>query len=285
LMTTEQISPANVAPIGLFHRRELYELLLNKVGRENIQGSKKLIAISLGQLCFEDGSSAVADMVVGCDGIFSKVRQIIFPDRQLRESGVICSRGMVDYVNSSIANDIAYVFSGQQSRVVTYTTDRHTQQKYWFAARAARDKEEMLTKEAILHYFADYTQDVVNMIEKTPHDNIISSRLYELEPLSSWSRDNVTLLGDACCAALPSMAIGFSLGLENAFILAQCIASNYADVTCALHRYEYRCLIRSNTLMKITAQLNELVYNTGVTAEKVQPLYQAFFHEINQSPF
>ncbi len=278
----EDISPHAIAPMAGVHRKDILNLLLEQVAPADLQCGKKLRAMAGGGLQFEDGSSAVADVIIGADGIYSTVREHIFPGQTYTDSGVTCCRGIVDFRTGTIADAGLYVFSGDKSRIVTYTTNRESQQKYWFAASS---RNELTDKASVLAQFEAYHPDLLKMIEQTPDENIIASKLNELKPMPTWSKDNVTLVGDACCAALPTMAIGFSLGLENAFILAQCLATNYYKPARAFARYEARCLTRSNRLMTLTAAVNKMVYHSGIDPAALAALYKQFFVAINQSPF
>jgi salicylate hydroxylase len=49
--------------------------------------------------------------------------------------------------------------------------------------------------------------------------------LYDREPLSTWSGKRVTLLGDACHAMPPFQAQGAAMGIEDAIVLAKCLAA------------------------------------------------------------
>ena len=288
----KDISPYGITPCGMFHRGNIYQRLLERLPAEQIQFNKKLTELeqkpSGTVINFADGSTVEADLVIGADGVFSKVRQLLFPEATIIDSGISCARGITNFTSTLNNDETAYVYAGKRSRIVTYTLDRASEQKYWLAANYEPKKPALDNPEVIVEQFSDYADELVNMINNTPADNVITSNLYELTPMQSWTKANTTLLGDACCAALPSLAIGFSLGLENAVVLAQCIASNCENAEQALQRYEMRCKERSNTLMNITAQLSELNYKTDMNseqdAEKIATLYQEFFTTIKQSP-
>ncbi|AQS39574.1 2-polyprenyl-6-methoxyphenol hydroxylase-like oxidoreductase [Shewanella psychrophila] len=261
------------APIGLFHRRELYQLLLDAYGEDNIQ---------TGQHCNVDnsvimmnGEPLIADVIVGADGLFSQVRQFVAPEVNIRQPGVYCCRGTVDFDTPEISDDECYVFAGMQSRIVTYTYDRDNHSKYWFAACPVAEGE-TLDKNSILDKFAHYSPFLLKMIKNTPESQILPSPLADVAPFSQWSRDNAVLLGDSCCAVLPTMGIGFSLGIENAYILAQSLAANFNHIPNALQRYQQRAQQRSHDLQNITHRLSQLTYTEAFNPTEVQALYQQF---------
>ena len=59
--------------------------------------------------------------------------------------------------------------------------------------------------------------------------------LYDLDPLPHWGTGAVTLLGDAAHAALPFQAQGAAMAIEDAAVLAACLAE--ADPETAFTRY------------------------------------------------
>jgi salicylate hydroxylase len=55
--------------------------------------------------------------------------------------------------------------------------------------------------------------------------------------LANWTRDRVTLLGDACHATLPMLASGAAMAIEDGYILARCL-DEIGNSEKALLRYE-----------------------------------------------
>lgn len=270
------------APIGLFHRSKLYQLLLDAYGEDNIR---------TGQHCTVDndviminGEPLIADVIVGADGLFSQVRQFIAPEVNIRQPGVYCCRGTVDFDTPEISDDECYVFAGIQSRIVTYTYDRNKKSKYWFAACPVEEGE-TLDKNSILDKFAYYSPFLLEMIKNTPESQILPSPLGDIAPFSEWSKDNAVLLGDSCCSVLPTMGIGFSLGIENAYILAQSLAANFNHIPDALKRYQQRAQQRSHELQNITHRLSQLTYTEAFNPVEVQSLYQQFITVNSRSVF
>ena len=282
-----QISMRNMgskvnADIGTFHRRDLYQLLLDAYGEENIVTDQHCTVEN--NTILLNGEPLEADVIVGADGVFSQVRKFVAPEISIREHGVYCCRGMVHYANPKISTQEINVFAGKQSRIVTYTYNRESNARYWFASCKV-EPGEALNKQKILDSFAYYSPDLLEMIEQTSEEQILRSPLVDVAPFDKWSRDNVVLLGDACCAVLPTMGIGFSLGIENAFILAQSLASNFFEIPRAFERYQHRAQKRTHELQNITHRLTELTYIKTFDPKKVEQLYQRFTQVYSHSPF
>src|SRR5690606_16320111 len=76
-------------------------------------------------------------------------------------------------------------------------------------------------------------------------DEVLKSALYVRDPLPSWSRGNITLLGDACHPMMPFMAQGAGMAIEDAVVLARQLAHTPDDPAAALKRYEAARLDRT----------------------------------------
>ncbi|ROR97920.1 2-polyprenyl-6-methoxyphenol hydroxylase-like FAD-dependent oxidoreductase [Sinobacterium caligoides] len=270
------------APLGLFHRADVHQLLLDCYGADNVISGRDCSVKD--DTILLNNEPLQADVIVGADGVFSQVRKFVAPQTSIRAPGVYSCRGVVDFACDEIANDQCYVFAGPKSRVVTYTYDRQRQSKFWFAA-CPLPQHEVLDKARILQEFSSYAPCLLEMIAQTPESQIVASPLVDTAPFESWSRDNAVLVGDACCAVLPTVGIGFSLGIENAFILAQCLASNFNDVDSALRRYQLRAQHRSHELQRITSRLSELSYHEIFDAQEVLEVFQQFATVKSRSPF
>ena len=64
--------------------------------------------------------------------------------------------------------------------------------------------------------------------------------LHDCAPLKRWGSGPVTLLGDAAHPMLPYLAQGAAMAIEDAAVLAQCLAQSRDDAPAALRRYEDR---------------------------------------------
>src|SRR2546427_369915 len=66
-------------------------------------------------------------------------------------------------------------------------------------------------------------RSVDRLIEATPAHAVQRVAVHDLEPLHTWSRANVLLIGDAAHAPLPTSGQGACQALEDAWHLARCI--------------------------------------------------------------
>jgi len=61
-------------------------------------------------------------------------------------------------------------------------------------------------------------------VARTPVDQVLVHRLYDRDPVGSWSRGAATLLGDAAHPMLPFIGQGAGAALEDAVVLGKALA-------------------------------------------------------------
>src|SRR5882672_4735871 len=77
------------APYLCMHRGDLHDALLSVVSPNSIFPGKKLQNIENHTLQFSDGSTATADVIVGADGVHSRVRELLLgPEKPLNKGRV-----------------------------------------------------------------------------------------------------------------------------------------------------------------------------------------------------
>lgn len=203
---------------------------------------------------FQDGMTVTADLVIGCDGIHSKVRGQFYHDRPVH-SGITAYRGVVpmgtlleewpvhcgdsgssdggtspSYNNVWVAKHrhlIAYpIAQNRLLNVVGYVTraddrraeadDGEAEGNTWLSAC---DRDEM---EIDFHGFDKAVQRIIGGLGSRVH----RWRVYEREPVSRWHfyGGRVVLLGDAAHAMLPYMGAGAGQAIEDAWVLGRAVA-------------------------------------------------------------
>jgi salicylate hydroxylase len=86
--------------------------------------------------------------------------------------------------------------------------------------------------------------------------------LYDRPPLTAWGRGAVTLLGDAAHPMLPYLAQGAAMAIEDAAVLAQCLALRRNNPAGALRAYEQERSARSTRAQR-AAHRNGAIYHLG----------------------
>jgi 2-polyprenyl-6-methoxyphenol hydroxylase-like FAD-dependent oxidoreductase len=171
---------------------------------------------------FTDGTEGSYQLVVGADGIYSKVRGMVFGDFEAK------------YINSSVWRypfarpaelETGHMFFGKKSKVglIPMTADT----MYMFVVTSEGEdnpfipQEELVPrlKAAIAEYPVKLVADVVEQI--TDSKSVIYSPLKTLMMPEPWYKNRVVMIGDAAHATIPQLGSGAALAIEDAVVLAE----------------------------------------------------------------
>lgn len=235
------------APQLTIHRADLLSVLAQALAADSMRFSKRLSSLTQDtegvDLRFEDGSTARHSVVIGADGIHSRVRAALFGPEQPRFTGVVSYRAVVptDRVRQvpEIEAFTKWWGPNPQSQIVTFPLSLG-QETFVFATTGQSDwTEESWTcpgdVEELRQVYRDYHPDARALLQAC--DSVMKSALYERDPLPHWSVGRVSLMGDACHPMLPFMAQGAGMAIEDAVVLARALEQD-TDVASALRRYE-----------------------------------------------
>jgi salicylate hydroxylase/6-hydroxynicotinate 3-monooxygenase len=253
------------APYLCMHRADLTAALASAVPAGSLTLNKKLVGLDRSngrvELAFEDGTRALADAVVGADGVHSIVRDIIVgPDEPLHK-GRIAYRAV--FPSSRLAGrDIG------PSRTKWWGIDRHIVIYYVRSDRSeiyfvtsVPEPAGWLTRESwsakgdvdeLRAAYEGFHSDVRAVLEGCPDCH--KWAILEREPLPHWNTGCVVLLGDACHAMTPYMAQGAATAIEDAAVLARCIeAFGGEDFETAFKLYEAHRKPRTSKIQAISS--------------------------------
>jgi len=96
-------------------------------------------------------------------------------------------------------------------------------------------------KERLLNLFGAWCEEVVDLLLATPEKMILRRDIYEREPLLTWSKGHVTLLGDSAHAMQPNMGQGGCMAIEVCYnLLAIFITIFVLHVHCFLSFFHWQ---------------------------------------------
>jgi len=256
-------------------RLQLKKLLLESLKPGTVQWNKHLERIAkldkeqeheLFNLTFKDGTTATANFVVGADGCWSKVRQLIAPSVvKPMYTGVtfvesrLISASASPYINSLVGQGMAFCIENNRGFIAQRNSSSDDKSsstiRVYTAQRCDLEKAEMLTnlssdqetlKYNLLENFNDWSPQLLEMISKSSC-NLIVRPLYafpaDQEPWNTIK--GVTIIGDAAHVMSIFAGAGANLAMMDALDLADCfIAEGMKKETQA--SFEQKMLQRSN---------------------------------------
>lgn len=107
----------------------------------------------------------------------------------------------------------------------------------------------------VLRRFSAWPQPIPALLNAAGPESVLRHDSYDLPPLRSFVRGTTALLGDAAHAMTPSLGQGACQALEDAVVLADCLAG-VADVPAALARYNRLRRPRTQAVVRRSARLN-----------------------------
>jgi salicylate hydroxylase len=255
------------APYLHVHRADLVSVLAAALPADRIVTGRRCAGVSGGRpggrarVHFADGADTIADVVVGADGIHSTVREHLFGPQDARFLGHVAYRGLIPAARVAHL-DLEprctvrlgpgahlvhyYVGAGRQLNVVCVVEERTWTRESW------TDRGDVAELRAA---FAGWHPVVAGIVDAL--DAPLKWALLDRAPLPAWSRGAVTLLGDAAHPMLPFGAQGAAQAIEDAAVLAGCLAGGDRHrVPAALAVYECRRRDR-------TARVQEMSLRNG----------------------
>lgn len=172
-----------------------------------------------------DGSEYEADFLIGSDGIKSKVRELFYPNpTDPIWSGYTCFAAIAKCVPHDIETVGYKVFLGPRKYFVSVDVGGGRIQWYAFLNIPPRSLD-IPPNEALKWLketqFQGWSEEVHQLIDSTPVDQVEQRDLYDRSPELNWARGNVCLLGDAAHPMMPNLGQGGGMAIEDALVLGQ----------------------------------------------------------------
>ena len=258
------------------HRSALQQVLaapfLNTVETQNVETQNTLLLNAAVNSFSQDTAGVVvhlqtqndisANLLVGADGLRSKVRTTLWGDSVPRYAGYTCWRGVAQ--SNAVATGTSMESWGRGLRFGAVTVG--PQQVYWFAVSNAppgRVQSGEAGHAEVARLFCDWHAPISELIASTPPDSVLHNDIFDRPPIFPWGRDDVTLLGDAAHPTTPNMGQGAGMAIEDAVVLAASVAQ-HGGTPKALRAYEAQRHER-------TAQVVQSSWSMGRLAQASHP--------------
>jgi len=207
---------------------------------------------------FTDGQRRRYDLVIGADGLYSKVRETVFPSAPTpRYSGQAVWRAVLPRPPEI---QTATMWMGPRVKPGVNPVSKTEMYLFVTEPRPSNEHVDPATFATRLRaLLEDFPAPVLKAIREQigPDSQIVFRPLEGLLMPRPWSKGRVVLIGDTVHATTPHLASGACIGIEDALVLAEELGRT-GDVGRALNAFENRRWERCRMVVENSARLGEI---------------------------
>ncbi len=244
------------------HRGDMHHALERVVTPGTVSFNHRLVGLDKAssgalRLVFDNGFKVEADVVIGADGIRSKVREFLIGAEPPRFVGALAHRAIFssERLRGFEIPDCTKWW-GRDRHILPYFMTSRRDEIYVIGVVPAASWDSELasvpsSREALLADFAGFHADLQRVLEAA--DDVTLWPIYDRERNDRWTGGRIALLGDACHPMRPYMAAGGAMAVEDAAILSRCLAE-FDDLAEAFRTYEATRIPRVADVQRISIE-------------------------------
>ena len=274
--------PATVA-IG---RPALHDVLIRNAQQLGASITLGTSVVSLTQksdaveVALSNGQRATYDLVVGCDGIRSAVRELVFdhvPDASF--TGLAVWRATMPRPPDI---DCMQMFYGPKTKAGVNPHARD--EMFLFLVQPIKDDRRPPPDRMHLvlqEQLADFSGEIMSHVRA----HVTDPRKVDYRPMNAfllpppWHRGRVLVIGDAAHTTTPHLATGAGIAIEDAVVLAELIATE-PSVPELLVRFMTRRFDRCRLVVETAVKLGEMEKDTTIPIQAHLDLMSATFRQL-----
>jgi 2-polyprenyl-6-methoxyphenol hydroxylase-like FAD-dependent oxidoreductase len=240
---------------------------------------------------FSDGRAGSYDLVVGCDGVHSTLRQQVAPGSSPAHANAAAWRVVAPRHESVTA---ATLYCRPDGRAGLIPLDGDTMYFLAIAPAKAGERHDRLTLHKklaeILSGYGGLFPDLAGQLDSV--DGIVYSPIEDVLVPGRWYRGRILLMGDAAHATTPYLTQGVGMALEDAVVLAEVLTDHHLLADCfeafMRHRYERCRFVQQTSRRLLLAEVADPAADGDTVLERVRRMLERFAVAdaiLDRSPF
>lgn len=256
------------------HRSDLLDILASAMPDDVVELDCRCVSVrsraDSASVVLGDGRELPFDLVIGCDGLHSVVRSVLHGPDAPRFTGNMCWRALIPTAKLPPGHVLPQmtIWIGPKGHVVTYFVRGGSLVNLVAFLAAPENVEESWSNEAtvdqLVAAYPDVHPDLQLIIARA--EQCFKWGLFDRDPLPSWGRERVTLLGDAAHPMLPFLGQGAATAIEDGYVVARELANHANDVAAALHAYETQRIPRTSRIQLAARNQERFVHQSNRSA-------------------
>ncbi|MGQ0651088.1 MAG: FAD-dependent monooxygenase [Betaproteobacteria bacterium] len=265
-------------PYAVAHRSDVHEALLAACradGRVELRTQAKLVGFEESpagvRVALAAGKPLDAAALVGADGVYSTVRRQVIGDGEPLASGAIIYRAMIPAADmpQELRHPYPTLWAGPKTHIIYYPLRDWSM--FNFGATVANgpadvDESSEAGLDEVLPLFAANCAEALRALHAAKRFRRFVIR--HRPPADNWSRGPVTLLGDAAHPMVQYIAQGAAQALEDALVLAECVAQAKGDgkdaMSAAFQRYQSIRVVRAARVQISSLMMDRILHASAV---------------------
>jgi salicylate hydroxylase len=228
------------------HRADLVAMLASALQADVVHTGHRCTGFeqdgNSARVWFDNGASVQADAVIAADGIHSALRPYVFPPSQAVFSGSVAYRGLVAHERiADWPTDRWQMWLGKGKHFLAFPVRAGRLVNYVGFVPADEEIKESWSApgdpDLLRREFAGWDARIERLLSQV--ETTFRWALHDREPLPTWTKGRLSLLGDAAHPMLPHLGQGANQSIEDGMALAVILArADRATVPAALRAYE-----------------------------------------------
>ena len=228
------------------HRADLVNFLANALPAGVVHTEHRATGFEqtddVARVSFANGATAEGDIVIGADGIHSELRAYVFPPSPPVFHGSVAYRGVVEHARiPDLPADCWLMWLGIGKHFLTFPLRAGKLINYVGFVPADQEMKESWSApgdpDVLRGEFSGWDPRIEGLLRQV--QKTFRWALYDREPLPTWTKGRLSLLGDAAHPMLPHLGQGANQSIEDGMALATILArADRETAPAALLAYE-----------------------------------------------